>query len=247
LLLNKLIILVVVVFSFTGCKNSPKELSAEDILEKTIIAHGGDSYNNSIITFGLDDLQYKLLRNNTVRQSEITRHIDSTVYKATYKNGYTQHYINDIEQQETYFSKKFIDARLDGFSFIFSIPHSLKRNSIKLKKLEDVKIKNINYYVVKATEEIIDKNDINEFIIYVNPKTFLVEYTAQEYDLHLNLKIFKRAHNTRTIENIVFSDYYLFKPHLDTTKLENLYKYFNVNDLKELNHHTYKSINVTLL
>jgi len=244
--LNKLVILAIV-FSFLGCKKSSKKLSAQDILEKAIIAHGGDSYNNSIITFGLDDLQYKLLRNNTVRQSEITRHIDSTVYKATYKNGYAQHYINDIEQKETYFSKKFIDARLDGFSFVFSIPHSLKRNSIKLKKLEDVKIKNINYYVVKATEEIIDKNDINEFIIYVNPNTFLVEYTALEYDLHLNLKIFKRAHNTRIIKNIVFSDYYSFKPHLDTTKLEDLYKYFNASDLKELKHHTYKSIDVTLL
>jgi len=239
------VIILMLVFS---CKEKDT-LTAKDILSESYKAYNSDAFFNSTIKFNIKDLEYPLHRKGHIQDFEVVRKVDTTTYKATYSNGSTSYIVNDKELPQTSMARLFIQIKLEGISYLFSIPHVFDQNAVIPKRLEDVTIKNKEYYAVDITFTRLDEEEPeNEFILYINKENFLVDYYAQDYDLAAPVKRleFRVAHNFRTIEGITLADYFVLKSKSEDEKLSNLFKLYNDNDLEESEALKFENIEVEL-
>jgi len=241
--------------SLLSCNQNNKGVKSQDtrakeILLNSIKAYNSDSFYNSTIQFNTKDLEYKLYRKSNIADFEVVRKLDTVTYKATYNNGTRAYFVNNIEQEQTSAAMKFIDIKLEGLCYLFSIPHEFNQNHVQLKKLEDVIIKNKNYNVIHVSFTRISEEDPDDvFILYINPDTFYIDYLAEKYHFTaVNRPLFKVAHNFRTIEGITFVDYYVLDPKKEDrdTDLEVIYKLYNANNLNELQSLIFENIQVEI-
>lgn len=241
-------IILALVFTLVGC--APKESNADKaqaLLQKTIQAHGGKQFFNSTISFDLKELKYHLERRDNISNFTVTRQADSTQYKATYENGYGSYFINDSLQEETLYSRRFLDSRVEGFVYLLSFPFVLDQNSIILEQKEDVLIRRKNYHVLRATvREVDDFISENEFYLYINAETFIIEFTAERFDLVGDRKVFRRNFNERQINGLHFFDSYLYRPKKMERALDSLYLDYDIPNMEPLKSQELTNINVEL-
>ena len=247
----KLKFIIVLFLTFTSCRDDATQINAKQLLEKTIIASGGDKFFNSKIQFDLDILHYDIYRKNNISNFEITRQVDSIVYKATYNNGDMAYYVNDEKQEKSMSSILFLNTYLKGFIYLSSIPHILKQNSVLLSRLNDVKIENTNYYTLYVTyKELEDYPQAqDEFYLYINPETNYIDFYAQKHYLTGDKMLFKKAINSRTINGIRFSDYKVLylKSKTNNYALKEFYKLYNKNELTTHGEIKFQNVEVELL
>ena len=245
-LLNNYALLLIAVF-ILSCKEEMKTLAAEEILSYSIESSGGEDFMNSSISFNIDDFNYQIIRQGNIQDFQVVRQVDTIQYKAIYKNGYSAYFINDINQEEIAHSRKFIETRLEGETYIFSIPHVFKQNATIVSKMEDVYIDQKKYYSLHITFKVIEDDPEDEFYLYIDQETFLVDYYAYKFDLTGNRRLFKKAINRKNIEGIAFTDYWAFSSPVDSTALKDLYKLYNIKSLQGLAKIEYQNIAVKLL
>lgn len=249
-------IAIVLFLSFVlllGCESKPSysENDAKALLTEVIETYNSKDFFTSTITFKTDDLEYTLNRDGYVSNFQIIRKVDTLTFKATYNNGQRRYFINDRLQEESNHGNLFIDIKLEGFSYLFSLPREFDRNHVKVNQNEDVVIKKKNYHVLDITFTRLSEDDPNDqFILYIDPETKYVKYYAEYYSLSPgDRKIFKVAHNFRTIEGILFADYFALTPtreDFQTTELKDMHKLYDANNLDELPSSIYENIEVTL-
>ena len=228
-----------------SCAKNEKTVTAKDILVNTIDASGGDYFNNSTVSFNMADLDYKLFRKDNIAEFEVTRQLDTLNYKAVYKNGYSAYFVNDSLQEENYYSRKFIESKLEGLTYIFSIPFNLNQNATQLTRLEDVIIDDKLHYALHVTFTEIEGQPSDEFILYINQATNLMDYYIQIFHLTGGTPLFKKAINRRSVNSIQFSDFWAFKID-DTSNLKSAYKNYNRRNLKAHKKIEFENINVVL-
>ncbi len=242
----KLYLLIAILLCFISCLEKQNNISTEELFSKILTQYGNDHFKNSKIHFWVDDLEYEMNRDGNIIFNSVTRQVDTINYKATYKNGFIEYYINNQKLEDDQYLRKVLDLKLDAFLFLTSIPHTLTTNDVTLTKLEDTKIRKEIYYTLhaKILQEAPDKYD--EFYLYINKQTFQIEYQAEKHALSGGRPTFKRYYNYRTIDGIGFSDYYSFGILRDTFNLEKMHVLYEYANLKEIDNTVLDSINVTL-
>ena len=228
------VLIAIILFSCNEDVNSG--LSAKSILQKSIDASGRENFFNSTIKFNVEELQYEIYRKEHISKYVMTRQVDTTFYKAIYEMGHFEYYVNDEIQRQTSQGKVFFDTKLEGFVYLFSIPHILDQNAVILTRLEDAEIDGKSYFAVYATFQEVEGVPQDQFILYIDPDTYLVDFYAQKYSLFMNRKKFKKAVNSRFVEDIRFTDHhvYYFKGE-DNTPLDQFYKLYNDDVLNRQN------------
>ncbi|NND88766.1 MAG: hypothetical protein HKM28_05925 [Flavobacteriaceae bacterium] len=239
-------ILLLSLMFFAACSTEP-QISADTILEKSIEAAGGEDFFHSTISFSIEDYEYVLKRDGYLTDFSLTREIDTTIYFSTYKGGLMHYYVNGVEEPESMQSRKFLDARLDGFTFLSSMPHVFNENGTIVERLENVTIQQKEYYTLRITYKHQEgMEDRNIFYLYIDPDTFYIDYVAFKLDVYQNFQNFRRNYNRRKIEGILFSDFYSFYPHDQSMPLDSLYHYYNKRDVREGPATEYKNISVEI-
>ena len=247
-ILMKFNYLFLIFITFYSCNNDSNSLTAKQLLKKSISVYGGNNFNNSIIAYDVDVLHYEVFRKNNISNFTLTRQIDTTFFKATYENGTMEYFVNNNKQEIIPSTFTFLNLYLDGFVYLSSIPHVFNQNAVKLKKLEDVIIKDKKYLVihVKFTKTTEDDPE-NEFILYIDPNTYYVDYYVERFNFSIKSGIyFKVAKNIRIIKDITFADYFVLTPKTKGIILTEIYKLYNKNNLEELDPIEYTNITVEL-
>lgn len=231
-----------------GCASDAAHKDPKALLLKSIERSGGQYFLNSHITFNVKDLNYSIYRKEIINNFEVTREVDTTKYKATYKNGSEAYFINGIEQEETFYSKRFIEAKLAGFVYIFSIPFVFDHNSVILDQLEDVTIGKTNYHTLHVSFKPLLDDPENEFYLYINTESFLVDFFTEKYDLTGERILFRKAINRRQIDSIQIADQYILAPKRgDSTELKDIYKLYNNLTLEDLEKVELRNVKIKLL
>jgi len=223
-----------------------KSYNAQDILNTSIQRYGGENFQNATVRFKMRDLDYTMARKNGVPDFSVTRTLDTVSYKAIYKSGFQAYYIDGVEQEETIFTRRFINSKLEGLLYLFSIPHVFNQNAVIAERLEDVIIRKQSYYTVHITFTKVEGEPENEFYLYIHPETFYVDFFTEKYDLTSKRVLFKKAIHTRVVDGFVFSDYKLFDDPTGTMELSEFYKGYNEATLNPLNDLIYTNITVEL-
>lgn len=243
------ILLFFSVLLISSCKKTDEVIdNSLEILSKSIEAYGGeDNFYNSVTTFNIDELNYNLERSGTITNYVMTRNVDTTTYKATYNNGAIAYYVNDSLQQMTAAALKFIGAKLEALTFLYSIPFNLKHNYYTKEQLQNVTINGQEYLSLKFTakEETTPKDEI---ILYVHPETHLIEYICERMALNSNRLLFRKAYGSKKVNSLHFNNFEVYYNNtmneMDITKF---YQEFNNNMLKRQNDVELSNINVTII
>lgn len=224
--------------------SKPVKINNQDLILKIQRTYGTSRFNNSIIHFKINDLKYTVDRTETYTLNQLERSYKGTEYKAIYNNGFITYSENDSIIPDGTYLKKIINVKLDAFLFSFSFPHILMRNDINLISSEKILIRNT--YFKALTFQINQGAEVppDKIILYIDPKTFEISYSAESLSITDGFPVFKKYLNHRRIDNILFADFYSFNAISDTIDASLLVNDYNIPNLQEPVYTQFDSIRI---
>ncbi|MGB0788401.1 MAG: DUF6503 family protein [Marinirhabdus sp.] len=226
-----------------SCTNTGNE-TEKALFPKILNVYGSEHIKENKISFNVDHLSYTVLFNDSKRLYETkTLTKDSVKMRAVSNNGHQQYFVNGTLQKVGTYSQKLIDIKLDGFLYAQLIPTILQQNATVITQKEDVTIRRKKYNVLHVSYKVTDLNKKQEFYLYVQPETKLIEFMACDYYALSDKKLFRRYINFRDVNKIKFADYYTFTTFSDTVPLSKLYRHYNTAQLQEIGKTELKNIN----
>lgn len=212
--MNKAYLVLLIGLTF-ACKGEPtKALTAQEIVDKSIEATGGQLFENRTVSFDFRDRHYisemkgkkktltRILKNDTIHLRDV-RTIDGlkrfvSDSLVTLSDSLANVYANSVNSVH-YFSK---------------LPYGLNDPAVKKEKIGEITIDQKPYYKVKVTfEQAGGGDDFDDTYIYwINKNTFIPDYLGYSFHVNGGGTRFRVAYNERIINGIRFVDYENLKP-----------------------------------
>lgn len=232
-----------------SCKPSEKQLTAQQIIDKTIDYSGADKVANSEISFNFRDKSYHATRKNG--SFKLFRNIikDSIAIDEVVTNNGYERLINaqEVKVADTMVSK--YSNSINSVHYFSVLPFGLNDKAVNKKLLKSSTIKGKDYYKIEVTfSENGGGEDFEDvFIYWVGKDDFLVDYLAYSYHTNNGGKRFRVLKEQCVKNGIRFVDYHNYKPLNKDISLVNIDKAFENNQLKKLSEIVLKNIEVKIL
>lgn len=233
-----------------SCKTAKKELTAQQIIDKTILYSGADKVANSEISFQFRDKKYTAKRNNgTFKISRQFKNKRLDIEEDVVTNNNYYKYINGKEFFKTDSIIRINKNAVNSVHYFSVLPYGLNDKAVKKKLLPSVTLKNKEYYKIEIT---FSKNGGGEdfkdvFIYWIGKEDFLIDYLAYSYHTNGGGKRFRALKEQCVKNGIRFVDYINYKPNTKEITLLNIDKAFEKNQLTEVSQILLKDIEVTIL
>ena len=228
-----------------SCKPSEHKLTAQQIIDKTIVYSGADKVANAEITFNFRGKEYLAFRKNGAFQ--LFRNYDSILDKLTNK-GF-ERLINLEKQTLSVAEISKYENSVNSVHYFSVLPFGLNDKAVKKKLLAPSTIKGRAYYKVEITfSENGGGEDFEDvFVYWIFKDNFLIDYLAYSYHTNGGGKRFRVLKEQCIKNGIRFVDYHNYKPLSNEISLLNLDKAFEENKLKKVSEIVLEDINVQLL
>ncbi|MDO5972032.1 deoxyribose-phosphate aldolase [Flavivirga aquimarina] len=234
-----------VILLFTSCNHTNND--PQFIIDQSINVSGGALLNTSNINFNFRDKHYiaKRDKGDFLYGRLFTNTADSILDLLTNK-GFERYVNNDLVYTPDSMAVKY-SSSVNSVHYFSVLPYGLNDAAVNKEYLGEIKIKNKSYHKIKITfnREGGGEDFEDEFIYWVETKTFKVDYLAYSYaeDDGMGLR-FREAYNERYIKGIRFVDYINFKPLDKKANLLSLDSLHVTNGLKELSRINLEQIKV---
>ncbi|WP_452229533.1 MULTISPECIES: DUF6503 family protein [unclassified Lacinutrix] len=238
--------LIVVCVLFIACKTEKVE-TANTIIEKAIEVAGGQKYGDAEIVFNFRDKQYTAIRKKDIYQYEREFKDSTQVTRDVLNNKGFKRFINNKEMVVADTMAVKYAASVNSVHYFALLPYGLNDAAVIKEDLGEVFIKGKKYHKIKVTfkQEGGGEDFEDEFLYWINTKTFTVDYLAYSYQEDSGVGIrFREAYNVRTINGLRFVDYNNFKPADESLNLLDTDKAFENDTLKLLSKIELKEITV---
>ncbi len=246
--MRTLVMLIVIVF-ISSCKPEKKVLTAQEIIDKSIVASGADKLAVSAIDFDFRKRHYTAVRNKgkfsliriTKNETTETKDILSNKGFERYRND---EFISIPDSMATRYS-----GSVNSVHYFAVLPFGLNDAAVKKKLLREATVKGKTYYKIEVrfSEDGGGEDFDDVFVYWINKQDFKIDYLAYSYHVNGGGKRFREATNERIIEGIRFVDNTNYKAKNASTKLENLDKAFENSGLEKLSEINLENVQVELL
>lgn len=205
--------LIWVAATLFSCKDSLKEPTAQEIIDRSIAACGGEAYTANDIAFRFRDMKYTASGPATHRVLTRTFYQDSAKIediKAT--NSFTR-YVNDsVAVLSDSLANVYANA-VNSVHYFAYLPYGLNDAAVHKKYLGKVRLDTTDYYKVEISfDQENGGDDFDDVYIYwFNSETYIPEYLAYEFHVNGGGQRFRKAFNGRVIGGIRFADYQNYK------------------------------------
>jgi len=228
-----------------SCKPSTLKLTAQQIVDKSILASGTDKVANSIISFTFRDKKYNAIRDNG--KFELSRSFDS-IRDVLNNDGFTRFIHHKMIEVEDSTASNYVNS-VNSVHYFSVLPFGLNDRAVRKSLLPSATIKEKEYYKVKVTfSENGGGEDFEDVFVYWMSKTdFLIDYLAYSYHTNGGGKRFRVLKEQCSKNGIRFVDYHNYKPKNTETELINLDKDFEKNQLEKVSEIVLEDIKVELL
>lgn len=221
----------------TSCKPE-KTLTAQDIIDKTIMVSGGEKFKTSTISFDFRDMHYKAIRNNGVYQYERIFNDSLGEIRDVLSNDGFKRYIDETQVTVADSMAAKYTRSVNSVHYFLVLPFGLNDAAVNKEFLGESSIKDKLYYKIKVSFNQEGGGDDYEdvFVYWINKESFKVDYLAYSYmdsPTELGLR-FREAFNERYVNGLRFVDYNNFKPENETLDLFILDSLFESGKLKLL-------------
>ena len=224
---------------------------SQQLIQKSIAAHGGPLYENSLVTFRFRGRQY-----------EAARRAGKFEYKRIF-NDSLERYVEDVLNNQGFYRKiegervellpdksKAYANSVNSVIYFALLPYFLKDPAVQSDYLGKERIQGQDYEKLKVTfqQERGGKDFEDEFVYWLHQDSMTIHYLAYNYLTDGGGARFRSAYNVRREEGMRFADYINWKPKAKERRdVENFGKLFEAGELEELSKIETENIKVTLL
>ncbi|WP_438962038.1 DUF6503 family protein [Nonlabens sp.] len=245
---NLFVFLTFLAIAFPSCEEK-QTLTAGEIMDNAIQAHGAHLLNRSIMDFKFRGITYRVTRDNGAFQYRRIQLQDSITITDMLSNDGALRYIDDIQQQVPDSLLKRYASSVNSVVYFAQLPYSLDGTAVYKELLGEKTIKNKNYYKIKVTfdEEGGGEDHEDEFIYWIDKNTFLIDYLAYSYCEEDCGYRFRESVNRRTYQGITVQDYKNYKEIVQDPDLSQMDTFFINGDLELLSEIKTEAARIELL
>jgi len=220
-------------------------LTAQQIVDKSILASGTDKVSNSEIKFEFRDKQYSAIRNNG--KFKLIRSFDSI--KDVLSNSGFERFINEksiivVDSMALKYSNS-----VNSVHYFSVLPYGLNDKAVRKKRLPSSTINGKEYYKIEITfSENGGGEDFEDvFIYWIGKEDYLIDYLAYSYHTNGGGKRFRVLKEQCFKNGIRFVDYQNYKPNAENIKLIDIDKAYEKNNLKLVSEIILRNIEVSII
>lgn len=246
----KFLLLIGILIISYSCKQEEKQLTAQQIIDKTIENAGGAKYKAATIQFTFRDVKYssqrengnyQLTRTSTDSLGE-TRDVLTNLGFERYANG-TKLILHDST------ATKYANS-VNSVHYFVQLPHGLNDPAVNKELVGEAEIDDKKYYEVKVTfaKEGGGTDHEDEYMYWIAKDGFTVDYLAYKFYTGKGGIRFRKAYNPRMVNGIRFLDYenYKLEP-WEAVDLQNVDELFKTGKLELLSKIETETISVSFL
>ncbi len=219
-----------------SCQQGKNEISAEDIIDKTINRAGGEKYLKATIDFKFRDHTYRSTRNGGEFQLERLISDSLGTYRDVINNTGYQRFRNDTllivpDSMVTRYS-----SSVNSVHYFAHLPYGLSDRAVNKNLIGEVEIEGEPYYEINVTfkQEGGGADHHDEFMDWIHKSNFTIDYLAYKFRVNDGGIRFRKAFNQREIEGLRFSDYKNFTTKDFNTDLKDLDEMYESGKLELL-------------
>jgi hypothetical protein len=236
---------IVFLLLIISCQSQKIPLTAQQIIDKTIVSSGAYKVENSEITFKFRNKEYQAIRENG--NFKLMRTFDSI--KDILNNTGFERLIHD-ETVKIADSIAFnYSNSINSVHYFSVLPFGLNDKAVRKKLLPSSTIKEKEYHKIEITfSENGGGEDFEDvFVYWIGKKNFLIDYLAYSYHTNGGGKRFRVLKDQCSRNGIRFVDYQNFTPLNTKIKLLNLDIAFENNQVKKVSEIILEDIQVRIL
>ena len=236
--------LVVLAIVSTACTKE----TAQDIVNRSIAAHGGESYRNFYAAFDFRDKHYTLKRKKG--EYVYTRSFtDSTgrYYDELTNQGFKR-LRNDTVMTLTEDKTKAYTSSVNSVIYFALLPYGLNDPAVIKKSVGSTSLEGKPYNIIEVSfEQEGGGTDFEDkFLYWIHASSYTVDYMAYSYQTNGGGLRFRKAYNPQVMQGIRFQDYINYKPKDEkNTSLQDLEALYTRGELEELSRIEVKNLTVT--
>ncbi len=229
-----------------SCKQEPKKnLTAQTIIDKTIVVAGSDLYKTSTIAFKFRDKEYVSENNGAIMKRVFKS--DSLNYVDIKRGSSFERIVNGIPVEVSDSLARVYSNAINSVLYFAQLPYQLNAKAVRKKLLKEEKIKDQNYYLIHVT---FDQNgggdDFDDnYYYWINKKTFKPDYLAYDYQVNGGGVRFREAYNERIVNGFRFVDYNNYMPKSKTATIKEVAALYENSGLELLSKIELENIEVT--
>lgn len=229
---------VIVLVLLVSCNEKKTNLTAQDIIDKTIENAGGERYEKAEITFTFRNIIYKSFRENG--QYSLQRILPDTLNTTDIitNSGFTRIQKNENVQLADTTAFKYFES-VNSVHYFMQLPFGLNDPAVNKRLLEPVSIKGKEYHKIEITFEEadggVDFQDV--FLYWISKDNYTVDYLAYQFFTNDGGIRFRESFNPRVVEGIRFVDYKNYRPQstdIDFYKIDELFEQGELIQLSEI-------------
>lgn len=201
---------IVLILLMAACMEKPKTMpTAQEIVDRSIAASGGELYRTSDIAFKFRDLYYesewknkrRLLKRIIVRD---TAQIEDVLCNNTFRRLVNDSLVPVSDSLANLYSNS-----VNSVHYFANLPYGLNDPAVNKEILGETRINNTPYYKLKITfEQEGGGDDYDDVYVYwFNKETYKPDYLAYEFHVNGGGIRFRAAYNERYVNGIRFVDY----------------------------------------
>lgn len=242
-------LVVLLLLCLMACKPSEQKLTAQEIIDKTILFSGADKVANSKITFKFRENSYIATRKKGIFKLFRTYKKDSLIIKDVLKNNGYERSINakPVNVSDSMIAK--YRNSINSVHYFSVLPFGLNAAAVNKKLLKSATLKGKEYYKIEVTfSKEGGGDDFDDvFIYWIGKEDFLVDYLAYSYHTNGGGKRFRVLKEQCIKNGIRFVDYHNYKPLNESVSLADVDQAFESNGLIKVSEIILKDIEVALL
>ena len=240
---------VLLLLCLMACEPSEQKLTAQEIIDKTILFSGADKVANSKITFKFRENSYAAIRKKGIFKLFRTYRKDSLIIKDVLKNNGYERSINAklVNVADSMIAK--YRNSINSVHYFSVLPFGLNAAAVNKKLLKSATLKGKEYYKIEVTfSKEGGGDDFDDvFIYWIGKEDFLVDYLAYSYHTNGGGKRFRVLKEQCIKNGIRFVDYHNYKPLNEFVSLVDVDQAFESNGLIKVSEIILKDIEVALL
>ena len=216
-----------------ACNSQP---DAQEIVDRAIARHGGDSFESVEIEFDFRDRHYKALHDGgRYRYERSWTDSMGLVHDVLTNDGFSRKVNNQPSEVTDEYAKKYANS-VNGVIYFALLPYRLNDPAVIKKYVGDSMIKGEPYYEVQVSFQEEKGGDDHDdiFIYWIHQDTYQMDYLAYEYQRDEGGSRFREAYNQREVGGILFADYVNYEGPYPTDSLANFDELFEQGKLEEL-------------
>ena len=230
-----------------SCTPMEKNLTAQEIIDTSIIVSGVSKISNASLSFNFRDKFYEAERNNGRFNLKRVFTLNNDTITDVLSNSGFDRVINSYSTKvKDSMAIKYSES-INSVHYFSVLPYGLNDKAVQKKLLGEVNIKGKNYYKIEITFSKdsggVDYDDI--FIYWIGKENFKIGYLAYRYNTNGGGLRFREVRKEHLVNGVIFVDYNNYKPKNSDEILSNLDKIFEKNKLIKVSEINLKKIKIT--